>query len=325
MRGCLPSGEQIELRAGDHRVVIAEVGAGLRSYEVGDHELLDGYGREEMAGAGRGQVLMPWPNRIEDGTYEFAGTRHELPLNERAAANAIHGLVRWVAWSVGARDERSVVMEHVLHPQPGYPFALALAVEYAVSASGLSVTASARNIGTEPCPYGSGMHPYLTLGSETVDTLILRAPGASVLHTDARGIPVGSSAVAGTEFDFREARAIGPTRLDHAFTDLERGEDGLARVELQDPDSGTRVTLWLGAGYPYLQLFTGDGLASVNRRSLAVEPMSCPPNAFRSGEAVVVLEPGETTAATWGIQPDALDRRVPEIASTGYERGLERR
>jgi aldose 1-epimerase len=325
MRNSPPSGEQIELRAGDHRVVVTEVGAGLRSYEAGGRELLNGYGPEEMAGAGRGQVLMPWPNRIEDGAYEFAGTRHELPLSEREAGNAIHGLVRWVAWSVGARDERSVVMEYVLHPQPGYPFALALAVEYAVSEGGLRVSAGATNIGSAPCPYGSGAHPYLTLGTATVDTLILRAPGATVLRTDARGIPVGSSPVDGTEFDFREARAIGATRLDHAFTDLERGEDGLARVELRDPHGGTGVTLWLGDAYPYVQLFTGDPIPDVNRRGIAVEPMTCPPNAFRSGEAVVVLGPGETTTATWGILPDSLDARVPEVASSGYERGLERR
>ena len=98
----LPSGEQIEIASGEQRVVVVEVGGGLRSYTVGDLDLLDGYAADEMATAGRGQVLIPWPNRIEDGCYEFGERRHQLPLNEPEARNAIHGLVRWVAWSVAS-------------------------------------------------------------------------------------------------------------------------------------------------------------------------------------------------------------------------------
>jgi aldose 1-epimerase len=147
------------------------------------------------------------------------------------------------------------------------------------------------------------MHPYLTLGTETVDTVILRAPGRTVLHTDERGIPVSTAPVAGTEYDFREPRPIGAMKLDHAFTDLEREDDGLARVELGHAERDTALTLWLDESYPYLQLFTGDPLPDVDRRSLAVEPMTCPPNAFRTGESVVVLEPRGSTTATWGIQP----------------------
>jgi aldose 1-epimerase len=90
--------------------------------------------------------------------------------------------------------------------------------------------------------------------------------------------------------------------LDNAFSDLERDEDGLARVELQDPHRRKGVSLWVDSAYPYLMLFTGDPLADVNRRSLAVEPMTCPPNAFRTGKAVIRLEPGSSSTSTWGIE-----------------------
>jgi aldose 1-epimerase len=299
----LPSGEQIEIRAGEQRVVAVEVGAGLRSYTLGSRALLDGYAAEEMAGVGRGQVLIPWPNRLEDGAYEFAGVQYQLPLDEPAARNAIHGLARWASWSTREHDEDRVVLEHTLRPQPGYPSSLALSIEYALSDEGLRVTTSATNIGPEACPYGSGQHPYLTLGTEKVDTLHLRAPGRTVLQADGRGIPVGAVPVEGTEYDFREPRPIGGTKLDHAFSDLERDDDGLARVELREPDGGDTLTLWLGEGYRYLQLFTGDPLPDVDRRSLAVEPMTCAPNAFRSGDGLLVLEPGGSATATWGIQP----------------------
>jgi aldose 1-epimerase len=302
MLHALPSGEQIEIRAGNQRVIVAEVGAGLRVYTVGEREVLDAYGEDEMASAGRGQVLIPWPNRLQGGAYEFADRWHHLPLDEEGAENAIHGLVRWVAWSVAVREPDRVVMEHTLHPQPGYPFSLALSIEYELSDDGLRVTSSATNIGREACPYGSGAHPYLTVGTETVDPVVLRAPGRTVLHTDARGIPDGDAPVDGSDYDFLQPRPIGATKLDNAFTDLERDDDGLARVELRHPDGEPTVSLWLDGSYRYLELFTGDSQPSVDRRSLAVEPMTCPPNAFRTGEAVLVLEPGETTTAAWGIQ-----------------------
>jgi aldose 1-epimerase len=303
MRNGLPSGEQIEIAAGDQRAVVVEVGAGLRSYTVGGRDVIDGYGADEMASAGRGQVLIPWPNRIEDGSYEFGGTWHHLPLSEPETRNAIHGLVRWLAWSVSERDPDRVALEHTLHPQPGYPYSLALRIEYALTVDGLRVTSSATNVGERACPYGSGQHPYVTLGAESVDTLLLRAPGRVVLHADDRGLPTETVSVEGTEHDFREPRAIGETKLDHAFTDLVRDDDGRARVELRDPDDGRALSLWLDEPYAYLQLFTGDPLPSVGRRSLAVEPMTCAPNAFRTGDGLLVLEPGATATASWGIQP----------------------
>jgi aldose 1-epimerase len=308
-RNGFPSGEQIEIHAGEHHAVVVEVGAGLRSYEVGDRPVLDGYGPDELATAGRGQVLMPWPNRIQDGSYEFAGASYHLPLTEPGARNAIHGLVRWVAWSVAERAADRVVMEHTLHPQPGYPFRLALRIEYAVSNGGLRVTSTATNVGPDACPFGMGAHPYLTIGTETVDTVVLRAPGRTVLQTDPRGIPVESGPVDDTEYDFRRPRPIGATKLDNAYTNLEHDGDGVARVELRDPDRGTALSLWLDESYQYIELFTGDPLPSVRRRSLAVEPMTCAPNAFRTAEGLLVLEPGQSATGSWGIATETDNER----------------
>ncbi len=295
-----PSGEQIELELDDQSAVVTEVGAGLRTYSAAGRELLDGYGPDDMSPAGRGQVLIPWPNRIEDGAYDFGGKSHQLPLNQVGENDAIHGLVRWVAWRVAEREPHRVVLHHSLHPQPGYPFSLALAIEYALTEEGLRVRTTAANAGSETCPYGAGAHPYLSVETATVDSVVLRAPGGTVLLSDERGIPVGSESVEGTEFDFRGGRPIGGTRLDNCFTDLERGGDGLARVELHDPEGGS-VTLWVDESYRYLMLFTGDPLPDVARRSLAVEPMTCPPNAFRTGEALIRLDPGESFTSSWGI------------------------
>jgi aldose 1-epimerase len=295
-----PSGEQFEIAFEDQRAVVVEVGGGLRTYTVGGRDVVDGYGADEMATAGRGQLLSPWPNRLEDGSYEFAGATHQVPLNEPARSNAIHGLVRWANWQAREREPHRIVLTHDLHPQPGYPFSLELAIEYELSASGLTVRTSATNVGAAACPYGSGAHPYLRGGTETVDDVLLRVPARTALRSDDRGIPVGTIPVDGTELDFRVARPIGAAKLDDCLTDLERDEEGLAFVELSAADA--RLVLWLDAAYPYVMVFTGD-LSAVNRGGLAVEPMTCPPNAFRSGEALVVLEPGDSHTGTWGLSP----------------------
>ena len=304
-----PSGEQVEIVFGDQRAVVVEVGGGLRSYSVDGRDVLDGYGADEMCTSGRGQVLLPWPNRIQDGLYEFDGRSHQLPLTEPEHGNAIHGLVRWAAWSVAEREPNRVVMEHVLHPQPGYPFSLELRIEYVLSDDGLSVRTTATNLGSSACPYGSGAHPYLTLGTETIDNVSLQVPAQTVLRADARGVPVGEEPVEGTDYDFLSARPIGTTKLDNAFTTFSPGDDGLVRVELREP-GGDGLTLWVDDHYRYLMIFTGDALPDVNRRSVAVEPMTCPPNAFRTGTDVIRLEPDESLDGRVGHPRDESGRFV---------------
>ena len=295
-----PSGTQVELALGDQRAVVVEVGGGLRTYSAGDRDLVDGYAADAMCRSGRGQLLLPWPNRIRRGVYSWGGQELRLALSEPAGGNAIHGLVRWAPWTVAEAEPHRAVLEHVLHPQPGYPFALALSVEYTLSAGGLAVRTTATNVGAEACPFGGGAHPYLTAGTATVDTAVLQAPGRTALVSDADGIPVRAESVDGTELDFRSPRTIGATVLDTAFTDLERDADGLARVHLE---GDSRVSLWVDEAYRHLMLFTGDPLPDVARRSIAVEPMTCPPNAFASGEDLVRLEPGESHTGVWGIAP----------------------
>jgi aldose 1-epimerase len=296
-----PSGKQIEITLGDQHAVVVEVGGGLRTYSAAGGDVLDGYGADEACPSGRGQVLSPWPNRVEDGSYEFDGRRHQLPIDQVDEHNAIHGLVRWAAWEVAEREGHRVAVEHVLHPRPGYPFSLGLRIEYKLSAEGLLVRNTATNLGSEPCPYGTGAHPYLTAGTDRVDGTVLRAPARTVLRSNERGIPTGDDPVDGTDYDFRQPRPIGATKLDDCFTDLERDEDGRARVELQDGDDGRNVTVWMDEAYRYVMLFTGDALPDVARRSMAIEPMTCPPNAFRTGRAVIRLEPGQSVTSSWGI------------------------
>jgi aldose 1-epimerase len=148
------------------------------------------------------------------------------------------------------------------------------------------------------------------VGTALVDEVVLRIPAHSVLRADERALPVGVDRVESSGYDFRVPRAIGSTVLDHCFTGLERAADGLAHVELRDPRSDVAATLWCDAAYPYVMVFTGDR-PDVARRSLAVEPMTCPPNAFRSGGSLIVLEPGASHVGVWGIAPSSGSERTP--------------
>lgn len=298
----MPSGDQHEISHRDQRVVVVEVGGGLRAYETGEGPLLDGYSADQMCSGGRGQPLIPWPNRLRDGWFEFGGSRHQLTLTEPEAHNSIHGLVRWANWSVAGRADERVVMRYVLHPQPGWPGTLELRIQYALDDAGLAVTTTATNVGRSACPYGAGQHPYLTLGTQSIDSLVLKAPGRRYLESDDRGIPTASRSVQGTPFDYTEARELGSAKLDTGYTELERDPDGYARVTIETADGARRATLWMDRGYDYLMLFTGDTLSpAARRRGLAVEPMTCAPNALQSGDGLVVLEPGATHSVSWGI------------------------
>ena len=292
-----PSGDQYWLETDNQEASVVEVGGGLRTYTVAGVDVLDGYGVDDMAAGGRGQNLIPWPNRIEDGKYSFAGVDLQLALTEPSRHNASHGLVRWVNWTATANDGDRVVMELTLHPQPGYPFTLALSVEYRLGAGGLSVATTATNAGDRPCPYGAGAHPYVTVGTDLVDDAVLLVPAETRLEADDRGIPTGAVAVEGTPYDFREARPIGDLVIDSAYTDVTGNEAVFAA-----PDGQRRVTLWWDSSYRWVMVFTGDTVEpSRRRRGLAIEPMTCAPNAFVTGDGLRVLEPEESWTTVWGI------------------------
>jgi galactose mutarotase-like enzyme len=296
------TGDQWVIGHGHQRAVITEVGATLRSFTVEDRLVVDGFGPGEWSHGGRGQVLAPWPNRLGGGRYDFEGVEAEAPINEPALGNAIHGLVRWMPWRMVGRAQNRVSMCCELRPSPGYPFALRLTIEYRLGRDGLTVVTDADNIGTDDLPFGLGFHPYLTVATPTVDQVRLQIPATDRLIADDRGIPTSRVPVAASEFDFTQGRLIGVTRLDTCFTGLQRDPGGRVRIDLDHPDGGPGVTVWGDERFGYFMVYTGDTLdPEVRRTSVAVEPMTCPPDALRSGTDLVVLHPGGRWTGSWGI------------------------
>jgi aldose 1-epimerase len=299
-----PSGHQYVIRHASQEAVITEVGADLRSYTVDGADVVDGYAEGEMRTVGRGMPLLPWPNRIEDGRYEFMKQTYQTPLTEPARHNALHGLTQWMSWQGRDQQADRVVMRLTLHPQDGYPFALELAVEYRLTDQGLRVETRATNMGERPLPYGTGQHPYFTVGTDQIDQAWLRIPALLRMEANERLIPTGRLIqVEGTEFDFLEARPIGPISMDTAFAGMVADADGIIRVVMRAPDRGRELTIWMEKPYEYLMVYTGDTIPDRRRRrkGIAIEPMTCAPNAFRTGLGLITLEAGKSTSAIWGL------------------------
>jgi len=295
-----PSGEQLSIEAGGYAATVTESGGALRALTHAGRQLVDGFADDAMSSGGRGQLLMPWPNRIRDGRYSFGGKDYQLGLTEPARHNASHGLARWAAWTPVEVAADAVTLAYRVMAQTGYPWTLDLRVTYAVDDGGLTVTQSATNRASSPAPYASGAHPYLGAGPGPIDGWTLHLPAATrCLTDDERLLPTGVEDVTGTDYDYRTPRPVGGTVFNHAFTDLERDADGVATVGLDGPDGTTE--LWVDDHHGWLLVYSADDTGSP-RVSLAVEPMTAPVDAYNSGEGLVTLEPGATFAATWGIR-----------------------
>jgi aldose 1-epimerase len=309
----VPSGEQTEIRHGAQSAVVVGVGGGLRSYRIEDRPVLDGYDVDASCDGARCQTLAPWPNRVQDGRWSWRGVDHQLALTEPEQHNAIHGLVRWMPWSVVDHSASRATVACVLYPQPGYPWTIEIRNAWSVGDDGLEVQTSVENLSDTAAPFAVGFHPYLTLAAPAIDDVVLTLPASTRLLTGAQQIPNGTEAVDGTPYDFREPRRLGDLQMDSSFTDLSRDADGRCRVVLADPHRDLAVTLWSDEAYPYFELFTGDSLpdAARRRQGLAVEPMSAPPNALASGESIDVVEPGATWTGRWGISPSFVGGAVP--------------
>lgn len=298
-----PSGAQWTMSDGRQEAVVVEVGGGLRRWQVDGDDLLDGYRPEEFCLGGAGQVLAPWPNRIRDGAYVFNGMRHQLPLTEPDRHNAIHGLVRWLPWRLVDTSPSALTCECLLPAQPGYPWPLLLRTTWSLTPTGLAAEHEATNLATQPAPFGFSVHPYLRVPGVAVGDLRLQVPARTRLLTDARLLPMGATRVDGGEWDFTTPRAIGEQVVDTAFGAVDRDEQGGSAVTVRAPD-GRGVRLWADRAFGWWQVFTGDSLpGGRRRRSVAVEPMTCPPDAFRSGRDLITLEPGVTWRGSWQLSP----------------------
>ena len=313
------SGTQLTIRGGGYEATVASVGASLRTLGYAGRDLVVPFGADELRPTYRGATLAPWPNRVVDGRYELRGSCLQLPLTEPLRSHALHGLACWLDFEVTHSGADRVELATTIEPQAGYPWRIVVETTYAVDDRGLTQVVRATNTSREPAPWGTGPHPYLVAGSGSLDDWTLELPASQVLEvTEPRLIPAGLGAVDARDperFDFRDARPIGAVQIDHAYTVLARSDDGLATVRLID-EGGLGVAIAWDEACPWVQIHTADlpggpGQAG-HRAGLAVEPMTCAPDAFNDGAyehdtGLILLEPGASAQASWTISAIGSD------------------
>jgi aldose 1-epimerase len=307
------SGIQHTLRAGAYEAVVASVGASLRMLRHDGRDLVVPYDADELRPGYRGTTLAPWPNRVVDGRHSFGGSELQLALTEPDRGHALHGLSPWLDFQVTDAGSDHVTLVATIEPQNGYPWRVEVTTTFALGADGLTQTVHARNDSAEPAPWGTASHPYLVAGSAPLDEWTLELPANEVLAVDKRLAPLSLGAVDADDperFDFRAARQIGTVEIDHAYTGLVRDAEGFATVRLTESATGTGVAMTWDAACPWVQIHTADrpgGPADPGHRiGLAVEPMTCAPDAFNAPSydydaGLIVVEPGAESSASWRI------------------------
>jgi aldose 1-epimerase len=300
------TGEQFRITAGDHEATLVAIGAGLRGYSFRGIEITPTYG-EGLPPKGCGTTLVPWPNRLRGGAYTFDGVKQQTALTEPAVGNAIHGLGRWARWAPvttarSAPAPNKITLGLDIPPQNGYPYEVRAEVTYALDVQyGLTVTLRAINTGSARAPFGAGSHPYLTTRGTALDDVRLIVPATRRLITDERRIPVDEVDVTGTLYDLRTPKPLAGRRFDDGFTGLDPSE-GKGRYEALVVSDAGSTRVWFDPDFGYVQVFTVESLVG-GQPAIAIEPMTCPADAFNSGTGLIVLEAGQEWSASWGIEP----------------------
>lgn len=298
------------LRRDGYEAHVNPIGAALCNLTQHGRDLIVPFDSESGLPAYGGALLAPWPNRVVNGRYPAGSlVEQQLALTEPSRGHALHGLLIDTLFEVTQRSDNAVTLSADVLPQQGYPWHLRVETRYEITPSGLRQTVRATNRSDSPAPYGVGTHPYLTAGdgSETdsdLDSWQLTLPASQVQLTEGERFMPGEIVSVSDDpsrFDFRTPRCIGPAVIDHALTGLALDAAGEIRVRLIAP-SGRGVEMSWDTRCGWVQLCTADVAAPGRTRiGLAIEPMTCPPDAFNSGIALTMIEPGQSSEASWKI------------------------
>ena len=297
--------ETITVAGFGYKAEICLRGGGLQGLWLNGHAVTTTYSDFDNRIGAEGDILAPFPGRINKGQYRFDGHDYQLAINERSGEHAIHGFVRTLMWDVIAQSAAEVTVGVVTSPVSGYPFSIELQLCYAISAMGLRVKATAKNLSDTDAPFGIGFHSYFVTGDDYVDTCTLSVPFDRVLEFVAL-IPTGEILdVSEAGVDYRNPRVIGAQVIDNCFV-TPQGETPTVVLSGATLD----VNVWMDAtAYPNCVLFTGDTLVDGRkRRALAIEPMSCTSDGFNHEEwGLTRLSPGATWGGVWGVSAKVVD------------------
>ncbi len=287
---------------GNEITIIPEMGARLNHFQVNLHgdsvDIIDGYTDAHALSLGtltKNAPLAPFPNRVADGKYHFGGHEHQLAINRPHEHNAIHGFVfnrEFTLESTGkVEDFYELTLRSLIEAEEGFPWPFTMVIKYRFGGVWLEIDTEIINTGKHYMPVGFGWHPYFRT-SGGIDHLRLTLPEVERLVIDDRKLPTGEKETFDT---FSAAHPIGATEFDSGFQMVGAERE----VQLFDETLGLYITLTMPEAdvrYDYLQVYTAP-----NRESIALEPMTCAPNAFNNGMGLKKLASGESLRSHFTI------------------------
>jgi aldose 1-epimerase len=280
---------KVHISSNEVSAVISTEGAALIGLSVSKLDLIEPNTRD---GLYAGKILAPWPNRIRDGKYSFNKKDYQLPVNEVSKNNSLHGLVANCQWEVILQDQSKVILQHLLNQPDIYPGKLQLQVSYEIIEQGVEISVLSENVGDISAPYGVSIHTYLVAGESVKNNeLTLQIPADQFLEVDAeRLLPIKLQPVTGSNFDFISLKKISNLFIDHAF----KYSSDYPRSILLLNAEGQGAEVIFDDQSNWIQIHTADrDLQGDSRMAVAIEPMTCPPDAFNSEIDLIVLEPGK--------------------------------
>ncbi|GGG77759.1 aldose epimerase [Corynebacterium pelargi] len=277
----------VHLKCGDMAAEINTLGAGLKSLTYNGDPLVETYTSPNEPPLAAGLWLAPWPNRTEDGTFEFEGQEHQLDITEPERNNAIHGFVHKQVWDVVQHYENVASLSCEIAPTQGWPWPITLSVNYQLSPFELTATVIAQTEAPE-APFALGWHTYLSAKGAETDRSTLRVNVEKQLPLDAnRNLPCGDLQESDLAKKLRQGTSLQGVVMDDCF----RVDRGLV-AELTSDDGGVRMVC--EDAFHWAQIFTPDesfGVTYPGRgRAVAVEPMTAPPNALKSATDLATLK-----------------------------------
>ncbi len=274
------------------RAVVSRRAAALRVLRVGGEDLVEPTPADDQPPGMAGAILAPWPNRVEGACWRYGGRELRLAVTEPELGHANHGLLASTDFEPATTgDPGRLRLRAAIDRPPGYPFRMEVEVEYRLRPDGVAVALTARNAGSEPAPVALGAHPYLRVGTAPAERLTVRVDADTAHELDATHIPCRRFAVAGTGWDLRAGRAVRDAPPHATF---EHSASPRVLVHALVAPDGRAVELRADPDFRWTQLYVAEGFAAAEgpRLAVAIEPMTAPPNALRTGVGLRVLEPG---------------------------------
>jgi aldose 1-epimerase len=232
-------------------------------------------------------ILFPFPNRLRDGRFTFGGRDYQLPLNDSAGKNAIHGFACRYPWRVESTqaDAHEAVIRGVFQPSLDapevrglWPADYRIHATYRLTPTRLQLEIAIDNPDTVPLPFGLGFHPYFRvpfLPGTSPDLCMVEVPARACWELED-SLPTGETRPVDTRRDLNNPRPFSGLQLDDLLTGLPPSAEGALRwngLLRQEPEN-VALSLASSPDFREMVVFTPP-----HRQAFCIEPYTCPTDA----------------------------------------------